>query len=457
MNKKMNLLALMLFAISPALLAQSETFDLATFTAPTGWKKETNENAFSYVITNSATGGWCRVTVFKSVGSSNDLTTDFNHEWDQLITKYYSETTKPTPDVTEEDGWTAQAGVTPFKFQGQKCEALLIAISGYGKLLSVTVIMNSQEFKHDVELFLSSIQLKKPEVPIVVQTVTPQTIPNSGAAPIVVKDAPGNQGITLATTNFDDGWVAKPFADYVKVTKNNITVLLHYSIEITDDIRSNVEGILFDRLILPRYTVTNIRKFDNDGPCYFCVYFFEADAVEKATGRRVHLGFRMIPNNGIARCIEIVSPSQAAFQQEFPTQEKVEALLNYNKFAVTLADIVGTWEESSGSYANMYSTVTGAYAGMSTASSAHKFIFSADGTYKSEHSGAHGMVGNMQFFSQKYSGKVTVTNWDITLPNRFNGETDILWAQFEAVRGGRVLHLVEKDSPVMDYHLVKTN
>lgn len=457
MQTKMKLLLMAFVLTSQAVFSQSETFDLVTFTPPAGWKRQTNSSAVSYVITNQVSRQWCRVTIFKSIGSSGDLNADFDHEWNELITKTYTGTVKPKPDITEEDGWTAQSGASGFIWEKQQCYALLTAISGYGKALSITVIMNGEEFKHEVELFLSSVTLKKPEIPVVVQPITAnanQT--SSGTTGITVTEAPGNQGITLATTNFDDGWISKPYSDYVKVTKNKVTVLLHYAIEITDDIRQNTEGILFDRLILPRYTVTNIRKFDNDGPCYFCVYFFEADAVEKATGKRVHIGFRMIPNNGIARCIEIISPSRAEFEQEFPTQEKVEAMLNYNKFAVTLKDIVGTWEESSGSYVNMYSTITGAYAGMNTATSAHKFIFSADGTYKSEHSGAHGMVGSMQFFSQKYSGKATVTNWDITLPNRFKGETDILWAQFEAVRGGRVLHLVEKDSPVMDYHLVKT-
>lgn len=458
MQTKMKLLLMLLVLTSQAVFSQSETFDLVTFTPPAGWKKETNSSAVSYVMTNQVSRQWCRVTIFKSIGSSGDLNTDFDHEWNELITKTYAGTVKPKQDITEEDGWTAQSGASGFMWEKQQCYALLTAISGYGKALSITVIMNGEEFKHDVELFLSSVTLKKPEVPVVVQPIAANgNQASSGAAGITVKESPGNQGITLATTNFDDGWISHPFADYVKVTKNNTTVLLHYAIEITDEMRSsNMEGVLFDRFILPRYNVSNIRKYDHGGPCYFCIYFFEADAVEKATGKRVHIGFRVIPNNGIARCIEIISPSQADFQQTFPTQEKVEAMLNYNKFAVTLKDIVGTWEESSGSYVNMYSTITGAYAGMNTASSAHKFIFSADGTYKSEHSGAHGMVGSMQFFSQKYSGKATVTNWDITLPNRFKGETDILWAQFEAVRGGRVLHLVEKDSPVMDYHLVKT-
>jgi hypothetical protein len=459
MQTKVKYLLLGFTLASVVAFAQSETFDLVTFTPPTGWKRESNNSAVSYVITNEVSRGWCRVTIFKSIGSSGNLNTDFDHEWNELITKPYSGTVKPKQDVTEDSGWTAQSGASGFTFQGEQCYALLTAISGYGKALSITVIMNSQEYKREVELFLSSVELKKPEISTVVQPASVSSNQTTvGVTPITVKEAPGNQGITLATTNFDDGWISHPFADYVKVTKNNTVVLLHYAIEITDEMRnnSNMEGILFDRFILPRYNVSNIRKYDHGGPCYFCIYFFEADAIEKATGKRVHIGFRVIPNNGIARCIEIISPSQDDFQQTFPTQEKVEAMLNYNKFAVTLKDIVGTWEESSGSYVNMYSTITGAYAGMNTASSAHKFMFSADGTYKSEHSGAHGMVGSMQFFSQKYSGKATVTNWDITLPNRFKGETDILWAQFEAVRGGRVLHLVEKDSPVMDYHLVKT-
>lgn len=459
MHTKPKLLLILLVLISQAVFSQSETFDLVTFTPPAGWKKETNSSAVSYVMTNQVSRQWCRITIFKSIGSSGDLNVDFDHEWNELITKTYNGTVKPKQDVTVEDGWTAQSGASGFTWEKQQCYALLTAISGYGKALSITVIMNGQEFKREVELFLSSVTLKKPEIPVVVQPITANANQaSSGTSGITVKESPGNQGITLATTNFDDGWVSHPFADYVKVTKNNTTVLLHYAVEITDEMRSgnNMEGVLFDRFILPRYNVSNIRKYDHGGPCYFCIYFFEADAVEKATGKKVHVGFRVIPNNGIARCIEIISPSQADFQQAFPTQEKVEAMLNYNKFAVTLKDIVGTWEESSGAYVNMYSTITGAYAGMNTASSAHKFIFNADGSYKSEHSGAHGMVGSMQFFSQKYSGNTTVTNWDITLPNRFNGKTEVFWAQFEAVRGGRVLRLVDKANAGMDYNLVKT-
>jgi hypothetical protein len=104
----------------------------------------------------------------------------------------------------------------------------------------------------------------------------------------------------------------------------------------------------------------------------------------------------------------------------------------------------------------MYNTVTGAYAGMNSSSSAHKFIFKSEGKYESNHKGAFGMVGSMKFFDQKYNGNSIATNWDLTLTNRYEGKTDIFWAQFEAVRGGRVLLLTNKSASGIRYQLVKT-
>jgi len=199
-----------------------------------------------------------------------------------------------------------------------------------------------------------------------------------------------------------------------------------------------------------------VRKYDNGGACYFCIDFFEADAIEKATGKNCHVGFRVITNNGNSNCIEIVSPSAQEFQQNFPDQKKVEALLNYNKFAVTRADLVGEWQESTSSGIDMYSTVTGAYAGMNSTAAANSFIFNNNETYSSSHKGAFGMVGNTTFYDQKYIGNCTITDWDITLTKRFKEKTDIFWAQFEAVRGGRILHITNKEASGISYHLVKT-
>ncbi len=453
MKKLISLYVILLVAIHS--FAQTQTFDIVTYTPPIGWSKEIKDYAASYYKTNNKTKGWCRITIYKSIKSSGDPATDYSSEWNSLMVKdNYGTATPPKPETEVKDGWTSNSGVSVFKFENKDAYSLLSTISGYGVEVSIMVLMNSQEFMKDVEKMLGSLDVKKPDVqPIDVKIEQPsQQIQN------LITNAPGISGITMSTNNFDDGWVAQPFADYVRVTKGSITTLLHYGIAITDELRStnDIEGNLFDQLIQPRYTVSNIRKFKNDSYCYFCIYFYEADVIEKATGKKYHLGFRVITEKGVSRCIEILSPSAATFQQEFSDQKKVEAMFNYNKFAVTVSDLVGTWSESSGSYVDMYNTVTGSYAGMNTSSSANSFTFNGDGTYNSNHKGAFGMVGNLKFYDQKYNGNYQVTNWDITATKRFEGKTDIFWAQFEAVRGGRVLHLTDKSASGIQYHLVKT-
>lgn len=453
-------ISVLLLAITVTVSAQQTNFDIATYTVPAGWTPEIKDFAASYVKTNNITKGWCRVTIYKSIQSSGNSITDFNNEWNALIVKSnWGSVTPPQPETETEDGWTSHSAASTFTYEGKQAYSLLSTITGYGVELSVVVLMNSTEYMKDIEQLLLSLDLKKPAQPVVQnQQSQPVTQLNSQTG-FTVTAAPGNHGIFTATTNFDDGWVAQPFADYVRVTKNQFTVLLHYGIEITDELRATnqLEAVLFDRLILPRYNVSNIRKFDNGGPCYFCVHFFEADAVEKATGKRYHLGLRIITNNGISKCIEILSPSQAAFQQEFTTPEKVESLLNYNKFAVTVNDLAGDWDSSSGAYAQMYSTTTGQYAGMNASSSADAFTFNTNGTYSSNHKGAFGMVGSMKFYDQKYNGALTVSLWEIVMTKRFDGKTSTFWAQYEAVRGGRVLHLTDKEYSGSQFHLVRKN
>jgi hypothetical protein len=63
------------------------------------------------------------------------------------------------------------------------------------------------------------------------------------------------------------------------------------------------------------------------------------------------------------------------------------------------------------------------------------------------------MVGNMKFSRQVYKGKSTVTNWNITLTNRFQGDTEKYDSYFEAVKGGRALILKNRLNTV--FTLVK--
>lgn len=285
----------------------------------------------------------------------------------------------------------------------------------------------------------------------------PEEQAGSAATSVNTSTQPGS-GIRFTTTNFDDGWVATLQKDHVLVTKNDLKVYLHYprdwnapsSKKQNGNYTNEINQELWEIVVAPRYQLGAVKKYENSQYCYNCIYFFEADGVEKSTGKPCHVGLRIEGNY----LIELVAPSEAAFKNEFSDQARVMNMWNYNKFAVTEADLKGGWTETSGAAANMYNVYTGAYAGMNAVSRANSFTFNGDGTYSSRHAGASGMVGSMSTYDQKYSGKATVSSWEITLTNRWEGKTEVYSAQFEAIMGGVILHLNEKGK-AMSYHLAR--
>ena len=103
-------------------------------------------------------------------------------------------------------------------------------------------------------------------------------------------------------------------------------------------------------------------------------------------------------------------------------------------------------------YVNVY---TGNSAGTAYASSTSTFTFKSDGTYESVWKGAMNAQDGRgtQFGKEAYKGKVTVKEWEVTLTNRFKGATHTFKAQFEAVAGGRILHLWRGEAE--ELHLFK--
>jgi hypothetical protein len=118
-------------------------------------------------------------------------------------------------------------------------------------------------------------------------------------------------------------------------------------------------------------------------------------------------------------------------------------------------DLTGTWSNSGGATMNWYSTTTGNNVGATGAVTSDVFQFNNDQTYSSEHKGASGWVGAMNTFQQKYKGNYSVSNWELTINNRFEGKTETFDAWFEALRGGRVLHLQNKQYTGSQYNLFK--
>ena len=243
----------------------------------------------------------------------------------------------------------------------------------------------------------------------------------------------------------------------MRVAKGEVVVLLHYAVPLPENmwVYGNEKeriGYYWGKLVAGRYRADELKVFEN-GVCYTCLYFGESGAVEISTGARKHVALYVYFEKGQGYAIQAVAPDFQTFQKEFPNIEALGKMAGYNKFALKLSDLAGTWDESSSSFLNYYNAYTGAYAGMNAVSSSNEFTFNRDGTYSSKHVGAYGFVGSPTLYNYNYKGKITVTDWRITLTNRFGGKTEAFDAYFQMTSGGPILRMAQVGASSITYNL----
>jgi hypothetical protein len=354
-----------------------------------------------------------------------------------------------------------KAGWQINELTGQPNYWLLVKSSG-----SLLIYLAST--KRDTQLYLSPVigsnELRVSNIPAEKNASLPSTTTEDRQPvkalptdkPVIAPTADTQKNtFAFTSTDFDDGWVSTIANDYVKVTKGTTEVYLYYPEDFSSTYSGKIEpeDYYWNTLIARRFTTYNAARWVE--VTYPPIHFMEGDATEKQTGKNCFLAMSVVFNNGGATVILIVTPSKSAHYELFQHPRGMEKMLNYNKFAVGASDLVGKWAENSGSSVSLYNTYTGNYAGSNYASSAHSFVFNSNGTYTSKHSGASSVYGSNTYYSQEYSGKIITTNWEVSMTNRWKDKTENFNAQFEVIRGGRVLHLQDKEASGITYHLVR--
>jgi len=174
MKTILTILVLILSATS--VLAQKETFDLITYTAPENWTKETSENAVSYVSIDKKKKSWCRLTIYKSTTSKGNIESDFESEWNTLVAKEYNVTeATQASEVVEAEGWKVKSGAGKFIFDKANATALVTTLSGFERCMSIVAVTNNQEHLALVQSFLETIVMKVPDTTKVQAVTTQQT------------------------------------------------------------------------------------------------------------------------------------------------------------------------------------------------------------------------------------------------------------------------------------------
>ncbi len=201
-------------------------------------------------------------------------------------------------------------------------------------------------------------------------------------------------------------------------------------------------------LVAPKYSSTSNFEFKLITG-WQSIEFAEADALEKKTGKTVHVVlFKMNYSNGSGKYMEFITPDKTTYEHEFGAYhqesygwEKVEVMANYNKFTVAASDLKGKWTSDFTGMIQYVNAYTGSDAGANTHSSNESFEFLGDNTYKWDIAVASGMVGNMKFQSVKSAGKFSLpNNWQLYF-SELEGKPKTYNVYFSCVKGARILWL----------------
>jgi hypothetical protein len=438
-----------LFAVlaisNTAVFAQSQSFDITTYTAPKGWTKQATESTIQFSKEDAAKGTYCLIMLFKSMPSTPDAKANFDAAWQTVVKEAVAVSTPPEmqPPVTE-NGWEAQSGYAPFETEGNKGIALLVTSTGFEKMVNILILTNSDVYENEMTDFLASIDFKK-QTPIANKPpVNP--IKSPPAITVAKKD-----GFSFTTTNFDDGWTSTVQEDWVEVVKANIRVLIHYPNKKADAYNSVLKEedyTAWNTLVASRYS--NLKGLEwKSIQSWQSITFMEGDATENATGKFVHIVFfKKHYSTGKGQYLEFVTENKATYEKEFGAYNKTElewdkpANMQFrNKFAVDASDLKGKWTTNFTGMTQYVNANTGASAGADTHASNQSFEFGTGSTYKWSIGMASGFVGNIKFQSAKSNGKFSVpNNWQVNFSD-IEGKPKTYPAQFSCIKGARILWL----------------
>lgn len=400
---------------------------------------------------------------FNSNGTYNFAGKNYSEQYDEtLLTKesgtYMIDANKLTiiPQSSVIEAWSKKGGADNWNLlkssQNRTLEKTTYQISVVERNLVLQTaketerdgrFSNGNSYSYGPPETFTAIQLPGTEVPQnqKAETITPTL----------------STGFKFTSTNFDDGWVSTVQEDWIQVTKGNTKVLIHYPNKNADAYNSVLmDGLknAWNILVAPKYSSASNFEFKPISS-WQSIEFAEADAVEKTTGKSVHvILFKMNYSNGSGKYLEFITPDKKTFEQEFGPYhetsygwEKVEAMANYNKFAVAATDLTGKWTNNFSGTQQYVNAYTGASAGMDTHSSNQNFEFSPQNTYKWDLSVASGFVGSIKFQSVKSSGQFSLpNNWQINFSD-LEGKPKTYNAFFSCIKGFRILMLEDAGYP----------
>src|SRR5687767_4610971 len=143
--------------------AQKEKFDMASFIPPSGWHRLDTNGMLAFIYARSATdlSDMCQIYLYPGGLSTGNADNDFKNEWKNRVVNPMRINTKPkTEKKKTADGWNIISGSVNSLEGGINYNCRLVTASGFGKTMSVLVIMTGN-YNSTVNQFFKDMSYDK--------------------------------------------------------------------------------------------------------------------------------------------------------------------------------------------------------------------------------------------------------------------------------------------------------
>ncbi len=219
----------LLLLISSTCFAQTETFDIITYTPPKDFKKDSKQGVVNYTNFNQTKGTFCVIAIYASGVSSGDAEKDFKNEWKELVATPYKAEANPTSETeTTDEGWKVVTAMAPVKLDGVDCYVILTVASGFGKTLSIRASLNDEAYVAGLNALFESMELDKTKTAPVNNNTTVTTTASSGTGKF-----------HLMNYNAPAGWSEEIFQDGVVFKPLDLPADEHLAIQIMEPLNAS--------------------------------------------------------------------------------------------------------------------------------------------------------------------------------------------------------------------------
>lgn len=218
--------------------AQTQKYDIMTYTPPKGWTAQNGDNAKVFTKIDKAKNTLGIIMLYPSINSSGDANDDFKYVWKQIVQDSFGASGKPETEIVENDGFKIVNGGELIKYEGIQALAMLTVLSGKGKVVSILTITNDESYVQSTQAMIEGMTIEAKETAKI-----PPSSPNSSES----TSFSGSVGDYNFTT--PKGWTRRNQTDEITLHKDNNQFVISFlpTATTSGNLEADANRILFEQ------------------------------------------------------------------------------------------------------------------------------------------------------------------------------------------------------------------